>query len=210
LTEDRLLVCLIRNNHQSSQLHRRTDRKLLWLREWCLQKMPRRILIADDSVLTRKTLQYLLQTHGWEVCGQAENGLEAVTMAVELKPDVVILDLAMPSMDGLTAARQISESLPTIPIVMHTLHDLPQLELEAKKNGVRCIVPKSESAHIISVLDELTSPRGSASLPQGVVEMERATKEPTDLPATDGTVSGIQAAASSSETDSPDDIAKAS
>jgi DNA-binding NarL/FixJ family response regulator len=171
-----------------------------------IYEMPRRILIADDSPLARKTLQDLLQTHGWEVCGQAENGVDAVTMATELNPDVVILDLAMPSMDGLTAARQISESLPTIPIVMHTLHDLPQLELKAKKNGVRCIVPKSESGCIISVLEELTS-AGSA---QGVAEMEPATTKPAHVPATENTLRETQAAESESQAESPDDIAKAS
>jgi DNA-binding NarL/FixJ family response regulator len=173
-------------------------------------EMPRRVLIADDSALTRKTLQDLLQTQGWEVCGQAENGLEAVRMAVELKPDVVILDLAMPTMDGLTAAREISESLPTIPIVMHTLHDLRQLELEAKKNGVRCIVPKSEGAHIISVLDELTSAGGSGCSAQVVVEMEPSTTQANHLSATEGKISEVQTAESASQTDTPDDIAKAS
>ena len=172
--------------------------------------MPRRILIADDSALTRKTLQDLLQTHGWEVCGQAENGLDAVRMAVELNPDVVILDLAMPSMDGLTAAGHISQSLPTIPIVMHTLHSLAQLELEAKKKGVHCIVPKSESAHIITILDELISPRGSGSSPQAVAERESATRQPTNVPVTEGTVLKIQASEPASQTDRPDDIAKAS
>jgi len=166
--------------------------------------MPRRILIADDSPLTRKILQDLLQTHGWEVCGQAENGLDAVRMAVELKPDVVILDLAMPSMDGLAAAREISESLPTIPIVLHTLHDLPQLELEAKKIGIRCIVPKSEGAHIISVLEELTSARDSSGSPQAVVEEKSATTQPTALPTTPGTVTAIEAPKPASQTDSPD------
>jgi two-component system, chemotaxis family, chemotaxis protein CheY len=173
-------------------------------------EMPRRVLIADDCALTRKTLQDLLQTQGWEVCGQAENGLEAVRMAVELKPDVVILDLAMPTMDGLTAAREISESLPTIPIVMHTLHSLPHLELEAKKNGVRCVVSKSESAHIVTVLDELTSPRSSAGSPQAAVEMEMSTTQANHLPATEGKISGVQTAESASQTETPDDIAKAS
>ena len=172
--------------------------------------MPRRILIADDSPLTRKALQDLLQAHGWEVCGQAENGLDAVRMAVELNPDVVILDLAMPSMDGLTAAGHISQSLPTIPIVMHTLHSLAQLELEAKKKGVHCIVPKSESAHIITILDELISPRGSGSSPQAVAERESATRQPTNVPVTEGTVLKIQASEPASQTDRPDDIAKAS
>jgi len=172
--------------------------------------MPRRVLIADDSPFTRKTLQDLLQTHGWEVCGQAENGVDAVRMAVELNPDVVILDLAMPSMDGLTAARQISESLPTIPIVMHTLHDLPQLELEAKKNGVSCIVPKSESVHIISVIDELTSARVSARSPQSAIETKAAASQTASTPATDLTVSEVQGAERALQDDSLDDIAEAS
>src|SRR5947209_6197468 len=170
--------------------------------------MPRRVLIADDSPFTRKTLQDLLQTHGWEVCGQAENGVDAVKMTVELNPDVVILDLAMPSMDGLTAARQISESHPTIPIVMHTLHDLPQLELEAKKNGVSCIVPKSESVHIVSVIDELTSARVSARSPQATYETESAHSQATYTPATDLTVSEAQESESASQADN--DIAEAS
>jgi len=54
------------------------------------------MLIADDSSLTRKTLKELLQAHGWGVCGEAENGRDGGRMAVELKPDAVILDLAMP------------------------------------------------------------------------------------------------------------------
>ena len=170
--------------------------------------MPRRVLIADDSPFTRKTLQDLLQTHGWEVCGQAENGVDAVKMTVELNPDVVILDLAMPSMDGLTAARQISESHPTIPIVMHTLHDLPQLELEAKKNGVSCIVPKSESVHIISVIDELTSARFSARSPQATYETEATPSQATYTPATDLPVSEAQESESASQADN--DIAEAS
>lgn len=181
--------------------------KSLWLGKG-VWKMRGRILIADDSPFTRKTLQELLQANGWKVCGQAENGLEAVRMAVELNPDAVILDLAMPSMDGLTAARQISKSLPTIPIVMHTLHDLPQLEQEAKKNGVRCIVRKSETARIISVLDELTH-RSSVS-PQAGVEKEPVTRQATKVATSEGTGPQVQAVESASQTDTPDDIAKAS
>jgi DNA-binding NarL/FixJ family response regulator len=169
--------------------------------------MPRRVLIADDSPLTRKALLDLLQTHGWQVCGQAENGLEAVRMALELNPDVVILDLAMPTMDGLTAAREISQSLPTMPIVMHTFHDIPQLELEAKKNGVRCIVPKSEIALIISVLNHLTSDTG---YPQAVAEKESATAQLRHLPSIENTLPEIEAEESASQIEGPDDIVKAS
>jgi DNA-binding NarL/FixJ family response regulator len=172
--------------------------------------MSRRVLIADDSSVTRKTLKELLQAHGWEVCGEAEDGVDAVRMAVELNPDVVIMDLAMPSMDGLTAAREISQALPTVPIIMYTLHALPQLELEAKKNGIRCVVPKSEGAHIVFVLDELTSPPGSAASSEAVTEKEGATTQPIQVPVTESSVSNVQAAESTSQTDSPDDIAKAS
>jgi DNA-binding NarL/FixJ family response regulator len=144
---------------------------------------------------------------GWEVCGQAENGLVAVSMAAELQPDVVILDLAMPSMDGLTAARKISESLPTVPIVMHTLHDLPQLELEAKKNGVRCVVPKSENARIISVLEELISDPASTASPQ--VSPESVTVQIVKASVTESTLLSIETPESKSCSD-PNDIAKAS
>lgn len=171
--------------------------------------MPRRILIADDSALTRKTLQEMLETHGWEVCGQAENGRDAVSMAVALNPDVVILDLAMPLMNGLTAAREISESLPTIPMVMHTLHVFPQLEAEAKKNGVCCVVPKSESARIISILDELTSPRVSACPPQAAAVKQSPTTRRGHVPFTEGTAPEIEAEPAS-QSDALDDNAKAS
>lgn len=129
-------------------------------------------------------------------------------MAAELSPDVVILDLAMPSMDGLTAARQISESLPKIPIILHTLHDLPQLEQEAKKNGVCCIVPKSETPRIISALDELTC--RSTVTPQAAVEKESVTSQPTKVATSESTRPEVQAAESTSQAGSADNIAKAS
>lgn len=172
--------------------------------------MPRRILIADDSALTRKTLQEMLETHGWEVCGQAENGREAVSMAAALNPNVVILDLAMPLMNGLTAAREISQSLPAIPLVLHTLHVFPQLESEAKKNGVCCVVPKSDSARIISILDELTSPRVSACSPQAVAVKQSPTTRRSLFPSTEGTAPEIEAAEPASQSDALDDKAKAS
>jgi DNA-binding NarL/FixJ family response regulator len=128
-------------------------------------------------------------------------------MAVELNPDAVILDLAMPSMDGLTAARQISKSLPTTPIVMHTFHDLPQLEQEAKKNGVRCIVRKSETARIISLLDELTY-RSSVSAQAGV-EKEPVTRQASKVATSESTRPEVQAE-SESQAGSTGNIAKAS
>jgi DNA-binding NarL/FixJ family response regulator len=93
-----------------------------------------RILIADDQEMVRKMLRALLETHtDWQVCAEAANGLEAVQKAAELKPDAIILDLAMPEMDGLHAAREILSNSPTLPILLHTNHAFSTLALEAKK-----------------------------------------------------------------------------
>jgi DNA-binding NarL/FixJ family response regulator len=109
-------------------------------------------------------------------------------------------------MDGLAAARQISESLPTIPIVMHTLHDLPQLELEAKKNGIRCVVPKSETARIISLLEELICDSGSTASPR--VRSESPTVQIANASVTESKVSPIETSESLADSDCPNDIAK--
>ena len=91
--------------------------------------MPIRILIADDNPPVRTALRHLLEsTGGWEVV-DAENGQQAVAKAQELRPNVVILDLVMPVMDGLAAARELSKLLPGIPLLMHTLHWSPQVEI---------------------------------------------------------------------------------
>lgn len=117
--------------------------------------MPFRILIADDAVTARKTLRELLGKHGYDVSAEAENGLEAVARALELKPDVVSLDLGMPNLDGLSAARRISEVMPKTAIILHTLHDVPQLELEAEKNGISCVVSKTATIRILSFLERM-------------------------------------------------------
>ena len=106
-----------------------------------------RLLIADDNATVRRMLRALLETHeGWHVCGEAENGVEAVAKAKELQPDAIILDLAMPVMDGLTATREIASALPGVPVLIHTLHNARGVELEAKKAGARKIINKTEDA----------------------------------------------------------------
>jgi NarL family two-component system response regulator YdfI len=109
-----------------------------------------RILIADDSAVTRKALRTILDNHSeWTVCGEAANGRKALLMADELKPDMVILDLAMPMLDGFRSAAEIVKILPSVPILIYTLHDLPQMELEAKKFGVRAVVSKAADQSVL-------------------------------------------------------------
>lgn len=117
--------------------------------------MPTRILIADDNPLFRTALRHVLEaTDSWEII-ETRDGEEAVTKAVEISPDLIILDLAMPVKDGLAAAREISKLLPETPILMCTLHASPPVELEARKSGIRQLVSKSESIEIITAIRQL-------------------------------------------------------
>jgi DNA-binding NarL/FixJ family response regulator len=104
-----------------------------------------RILIVDDSAIFRHLLGAALeQSTDWEVCGEAENGEMAVAKVVELRPDAIILDFAMPVMNGLDAAERIRELAPQTPIVMVTLHEPDMLLERARAAGVREVIPKSD------------------------------------------------------------------
>jgi DNA-binding NarL/FixJ family response regulator len=138
--------------------------------------MTLRILIADDNYLMRQALRRTLQSAGgWEVI-ETENGEEAVAKAREVKPHLVILDLAMPVMDGMRAARVISMALPEVPIILHTLHWTTRISVEAMKCGVRKVVPKSDSASIIAAVQELLPLIRSANQASAVPSSE--TKPP--------------------------------
>ncbi len=102
-------------------------------------------------------LKTLLETHAdWEVCAEASNGIEAAQKAAELKPDIIILDLAMPEMDGLHAAREILSNNPAVPILLHTNHAFSSLALEAKKNGIREVINKTApEQELISAVESL-------------------------------------------------------
>src|SRR5947209_11098566 len=121
----------------------------------CSASMPARILIADDNPIVRATLRNLLEALGpWDIT-EAQNGQEAVSLALELCPTVIILDLSMPVMDGLTAAREISKVLPGAAVIMSTMHWTPYLELEAQKCGVRRIVSKSQGRILLATVQQL-------------------------------------------------------
>lgn len=122
--------------------------------------MPLRLLIADDNATTRQLLRALLETRdGWQVCGEATNGVDVVAKSAELKPDLVILDLTMPLMDGMHAAQEISTASPTTPLLLYTMHSFAGLDLEAKKVGIRKVVSKSGTGNdLLTAIDELMSP----------------------------------------------------
>src|SRR5215469_13397248 len=118
--------------------------------------MATRILIADDHELMRRVLRNLINSHdGWQVCAEAQNGSEAVTRARELHPDLIVLDLAMPVMDGINAAREITRSSPEARVIMFTLHASPEVEEQAKLVGVRQVVSKArDGARLLTAIEQ--------------------------------------------------------
>ena len=106
-----------------------------------------RILIADDSLTVRTGLKMLLELHPeWKVCGEAEDGRDAVKKAAELQPDVILLDISMPAMDGLTAAELIRRDAPQTEILIVTHFESLDLARFAAQTGVRAYIAKSRIA----------------------------------------------------------------
>ena len=103
-----------------------------------------RILLADDHSVVRRGVRTLLESRpGWEICGEASNGWEVVELAKKLRPDVVVLDISMPELNGLAATRQIRKSAPDAKVLIFTLHDSEQMAREAKDAGAHGYVLKS-------------------------------------------------------------------
>jgi DNA-binding NarL/FixJ family response regulator len=127
-----------------------------------------RILIADGSDVVRKLLKLLIESRaGWTVCGEAIDGEEALRKSRDLKPDVIVLDLAMAGLNGLLAAREISKVLPSVPILLHTVNNIPAVVTEAKKFGIRRVIGKGGDGDVLlnAIEEELAAkPQGIAAL----------------------------------------------
>lgn len=107
--------------------------------------MPKQILIVDDSATLRRMVRCCVeQKTDWQVCGEAENGEVAVRMVGELHPDLVLLDLAMPIMNGLEAAHRIASISPHPIMVMFTMQYSGQLLKEAEAAGIKEVVSKTD------------------------------------------------------------------
>lgn len=133
-----------------------------------------RILVADDHEVVRQGLRALLDAHrGWRVCGEAATGLEAVERAKELKPDVVVLDISMPGLDGLEATKRIRKILPQTDILVLTMHEPEEVLHEILDAGARSYVLKADgSRELIAALVALEAkkPFFSSAVLESVME----------------------------------------
>ncbi|MGH9734364.1 MAG: response regulator [Candidatus Acidiferrales bacterium] len=115
-----------------------------------------RILIADDHEAVRRGLKSALTGAGWVVCGEAVDGREAIQKAKELKPDLIILDVTMPNLGGLDAAREILKSGVGAKILMFTMHESRQIREETAALGVHALAVKSAPlSTLLATIDSL-------------------------------------------------------
>ena len=112
-----------------------------------------RVLIVDDSQTTRRILRVIINSQFWDVCGEAENGWSGVKKFQEVRPDVVVLDLAMPDISGIEAAKWMSESDPTVPLILFTVLDTEGIESVAKEAGISAVVSKTEVWKLLTSIE---------------------------------------------------------
>ena len=122
---------------------------------------PVRILIADDHEIVREGLRAMIQrVPDWEICGEAADGREAVTKATELKPDIVIMDVGMPELNGLDATRRIKRLLPQTEVLIFTANETEEIVRHVFKAGARAYLLKGEAnKHLVPALEMLCKHR---------------------------------------------------
>jgi DNA-binding NarL/FixJ family response regulator len=119
--------------------------------------MPLRILVVDDHAVVRRGVRSLLESHeGWEVCGEATTGREAVEQTRRLRPDVVVMDLSLPELNGLDATRQILKDAPDTEVLVLTMHHSEELARDVLQAGARGYVLKSDAdENLITAVESL-------------------------------------------------------
>jgi DNA-binding NarL/FixJ family response regulator len=115
-----------------------------------------RILVVDDNPAVRRYLRAILeQQNSWRVCGEAQNGAEAIEKVFEAQPDLILLDHQMPDLNGVDVARQIADIFPKIPILMVTLHLSNQLADAAREAGIKGACAKQDIGSVVEAVEVL-------------------------------------------------------
>ncbi len=143
--------------------------------------MPIQVLLADDHQIVRQGLRAMLENEGFRIVGEAGDGLEAVRLAGRVHPDVAILDLVMPGLNGLDAAREIRRASPRARMILLTMHTEDAFILEALRNGISGYVLKIQAAlDLVQAIREVA--RGAVYLSPGVSRVVEAYLTNADLP----------------------------
>ena len=112
--------------------------------------MPKSVLVVDDNAVIRHAVCQLFTSEAdFDVCGEAENGREAIEKAKELHPDLIVMDLSMPVMNGIEAARALRKLMPTVPLIVFSEYSDVFSENEARSAGVSALVSKSEHVSVL-------------------------------------------------------------
>jgi two-component system, NarL family, nitrate/nitrite response regulator NarL len=124
-----------------------------------------KVFLVDDNADVRRAVFLLFDLHPkFEICGEAAHGREAVEKVPSLRPDLIILDLSMPVMDGLEAAPLLIKLLPNVWIILLTAHEMPEVHKASQKAGIHAVVPKSKaSTHLIPQAESLVYPKSKAA-----------------------------------------------
>ncbi len=119
--------------------------------------MPLRILVVDDHAVVRRGVRALLESReGWEVCGEATTGRDAVEQSRRLRPDVVVMDLSLPGLNGLDATRQILKDAPDTEVLVLTMHHSEELARDVLQAGARGYVLKNDAdENLLAAVDSL-------------------------------------------------------
>jgi two-component system, chemotaxis family, chemotaxis protein CheY len=131
-----------------------------------LHAMNLRILIVDDSETTRRILRAIAHSREWTVCGEAETGDAGIAKFKELRPDLALIDLAMPDMNGLEAASSMAAIDSNIPLVLFTVLDMPALAGPARAAGIAAVVSKAQPWDLVSTIEKVIAKRLAQSEPQ--------------------------------------------
>jgi two-component system response regulator NreC len=129
----------------------------------CRDSMTTRVFLADDHALIRQGLKALLEKQGFQIVSEASNGQETIRSVEKTQPDVAIIDISMPILNGVDAARELRKSSPKVKVILLTQHDEDQYVTESLRAGVRGYVLKSQAAEdLVHAIQEVS--RGSVYL----------------------------------------------